>query len=407
MQQQELIPHLFRTEAGKITTVLCKLYGMDQVELAEDITADTFLSAMETWPYKGIPPNPAAWLYTVAKHKAINFFTRKKIFDEKITRELQLPDIISENDDPDFSAENIADSQLRMLFAVCDPVIADESQIALALRILCGFGIEEIANAFLCTKEVIYKRIFRAKERLRNVKFQAEYPDPVQIETRSENVLRTIYLLFSEGYYSETNENTLREDLCFEAMRLVNLLLENEKTNNPSANALMALMCFHASRFAARRDSQGRMIFYDDQDESLWNRDLIAKGSYFFQLSSKGNEISRYHLEAGIAYWHTIRNDTKDKWENILQLYNKLLVLEYSPMAALNRTYALSKARSVGEAISAAEKLQLNDSQYYFTLLGVLYKNNDAEKSRNYLNRALELAKTPADRDALNRQLRG
>ena len=405
MQQHELIPHLFRNEAGKITTVLCRLFGMDQLELAEDITADTFLSAMESWPYKGIPPNPTAWLYTVAKHKAINHFKRKKIFENKVLKELSQTANSDGNPDPDFSRENIADSQLRMLFAVCDPVIPDESQIALALRILCGFGIEEIANAFLTGKEVIYKRIFRAKEKLRISNFQTEFPFPGKIESRIDNVLRTLYLVFSEGYYSETNENILREDLCFEAMRLVKLLLEYEKTNTPAANALMALMCFHASRFPARRDSQGRMILYEDQDESKWNKDLIAQGVVFFRLSSQGNAVSKYHLEAGIAYWHTIRDDTNKKWENILQLYNKLLAMEYSPVAALNRTYALSKARTADEAISAAEKLQLNDNQYYFMLLGVLYKSIDTAKSRGYLNQALELAKTSVDRDAIARQL--
>lgn len=160
----------------------------------------------------------------------------------------------------------------------------------------------------------------------------------------------------------------MREDLCFEAMRLARLLIENEKTHVAKVDALLALMCFHASRFRARKNSSGEIILYADQDEAAWDNDLISAGAYFLQQSSRGNTISKYHLEAGIAYWHTQKGDTKEKWENILQLYNLLLQLEYSPIAALNRTYALSRANGIPEAIVEAEKLNLQANHYYFTL---------------------------------------
>lgn len=403
----ELIPHLFRTESGKIAAVLCRHFGVEYLELAEDITSDTFLAAMETWPYKGVPANPTAWLYTVAKNKAINHFARDKIFRDKVFPSIKTNEISEAEWNIDFTGDHIRDSQLRMLFAVCNPVIPPESQIALALRILCGFGIDEIANAFLANRELIYKRISRAKEKLREKNISLDELPEHDITERSATVLQTLYLLFNEGYYSESDEKVLREDLCFEAMRLLLLLIGNSSTNTAEANALMAMMCFHASRFAARKDGEGNMILYADQDESLWNQELIAKGAYYFQRSSGGDKLSSFHFEAAIAYWHTNKTDTKEKWENILQMYNRLLMLEYSPVAALNRTFALAKARSVEQAITEAEKLALTNNRFYYLLLGELYKHIDEEKARQHLEKALALAVTRAERNSIGKKLAG
>jgi len=267
--QQELIPHLFRTEFRKITAVLCKHFGIAHIEIAEDIASDTFLSAIETWTYKGLPTNPTAWLYAVAKNKADNYFHRSNIFSEKIVGEIKNSSSQTEEPEINLSDENITDSQLQMLFAVCHPSIPTEAQIGLALRILCGFGINEIANAFLTNIETINKRLSRAKEKLRNEKVMIGFPGKKEINDRLETVLTTLYLLFSEGYYSESDNTILREDLCNEAMRLTFMLVENEQTNLPKVNALYSLMCFHSSRFAARKNEKGEIILYDDQDESL------------------------------------------------------------------------------------------------------------------------------------------
>ncbi|MBS1932601.1 MAG: sigma-70 family RNA polymerase sigma factor [Bacteroidetes bacterium] len=401
MQQQELIPHLFRTEFTKITSVLCKLFGIEHIEIAEDIAGETFLTALETWTYKGIPENPVAWLYTVAKNKAKNYFQRNAVFTQKIAKQL----LQAENENPeidiDLSEKNITDSQLQMLFALCHPSIPAEAQIGLSLRILCGFGIDEIANAFLTNKETINKRLFRAKEKLRTEHVKIEFPDITEIPKRLETVLTTLYLLFNEGYYSESQDSIVREDLCLEAMRLTYLLAENKQTNLPEVNALLSLMCFHASRFPARKNANGEIILYQDQDETLWDEELITKGMYFLNEASKGNTITKYHIEAGIAFWHTKKSDTKQKWLAILQLYNELLIIEYSPIAALNRTYALSKANSKEEAITEAEKLNLTDNHFYFTLLGELYKGVDNKKAKMNFEKALALAKTKADKQVI------
>ena len=398
MEQAEIIPHLFRTEYRKIISVLCKLFGIEHIKIAEDIVSDTFLLASELWGFKGLPENPTAWLYIVAKNKTKDYLKRNSFFAQKIYTELEHNPIASEEIEVDLSVKNINDSQLAMIFVVCHPCNAAESQISLALNLLCGFGAEEIANAFLTNKEVIYKRLQRAKEKLRNEKIKIVQPTSSEINDRLPAVLMTLYLLFNEGYYSLHQDITLRKDLCWEAMRLTHLLVENKKTNKPSANALLSLMCFHSSRFDARLNQNGEIILYEDQDTDLWNQDLIIKGEWFLNQASQGDTLSKYHLEAAIAYWHTSKIDSKEKWGHILQLYNHLLVIEYSPIAALNRTYALAKANGKTEAIIEAEKINLNGNYLYHSLLGELYTGIDDAKAIFHLQDALTLAKSAADK---------
>lgn len=403
MKESGLIPDLFRAEYRKLVSVLCKHFGFDQIEIAEDIASDTFLTASQDWAQKGIPPNPVAWLYYVAKNKARNYLQRDFLFVNKITREIQ--DNSSDSTEIDLSPQNINDSQLQMMFAVCDDAIPSEAQIGLSLRILCGFGIQEIADAFLTSKETINKRLFRAKEKLRERKTKIEFPDETELEGRLATVLTTIYLLFNEGYYSVSQHQTLRKELCLEAMRLCTMLIENRYTNKPQVNALLSLMCFHASRFEARQDKNGDIILYDEQDVTMWNAELISKGGYFLDRAATGDQLSRYHLEAGIAYWNTQKADTSEKWENILQYYNHLLQIEYSPIAALNRTYALAKANGKEEAIAAAEKLNLKDNHFYFMLMGELYTGIDDQKAIMNFKKAYTKARTQADKLTIQRRI--
>lgn len=406
MEQKELIPNLFRTEYQKIVSVLCSLFGIHHIEIAEDIVSDTFLTASETWAIKGIPENPTAWLYTVAKNKTKNHLKRNNVFETKIVSEIKHNAPLNNPEiDIDLSDQNIADSQLAMIFTVCNPCNSEEAQIALALNLLCGFGINEISDAFLSNKEVIYKRINRAKEKLKEENIKIQNPNNSEIKDRIQTVLKTIYLLYSEGYYSISQNTTLRKDLCTEAMRLTYLLIQNKSTNLPQTNALMALMCFHSSRFDARTGLNGEIILYEDQDKSLWNKELIDKGTYFLSQSSTGNTLSKYHLEAGIAYWHTIKTETIEKWENILELYNNLIILEYSPIVALNRTYALSKVKGREEAIREAEKLNLTDNHFYYSLLGNLYSGIDSKKALQHFETAIGLAKTTADKNIISKNI--
>lgn len=402
MDDVTLIPRLFRTEYQKIVSVLSNLFGIKHIEIAEDIVSDTFLSATEVWTLRGVPENPTAWLYTVAKNKTRNYFKRSNTYEQKITPELAYR---AQNQgyeiEVDLSEKNITDSQLAMIFAVCHPCNPHAAQIALALNLLCGFNVNEIADAYLTNREVIYKRINRAKEKLKEENIAIAYPTEQEVVDRLDSVLKTIYLLFSEGYYSTSQDVALRKDFCTEAMRLVYLLIQNESTNLPQVNALMALMCFHASRFDARTTESGELILYPDQDESLWNMELIERGGYFLNQSSSGQALSKYHVEAGIAYWHTKKEDTVQKWTHILALYDSLLLIEDSPIAALNRIYALSKVNGKQEAIHAAEQLAPLDNHLYHALLGHLYTDVDNKKALAHFRTALDLAKTAGDKTVI------
>lgn len=404
--EKQLIPHLFRTEYSKIVAVLGRLFGFEHIEIAEDLVSDTFMLATETWGQKGVPANPAAWLYTVAKNKAKDHLKRNSIFNDKVCIAIQQCSQEAYEADIDLSGKNIADSQLQMMFAICNPVIPAEAQIGLSLRILCGFGIEEIADAFLTNKETINKRLFRAKEKLRYEKVRIEFPATAALSDRLNAVLTTLYLLFNEGYYSRSQNIALRKDLCLEAMRLTYLLTENTSTAQPAVYALLALMCFHASRFEARTGPQGESILYGEQDTTLWDKELIGRGQQCLNKVSAGTQITKYHVEAAIAYWHTQKTDSREKWDGILQLYNTLLILEYSPIAALNRTYALAKAAGKERAIIEAEKLNLNDNHLYHCLLGYLYTHINDAIALNHFEQALKLAKTKGDKAQIRQYIK-
>lgn len=405
MAEKELIPNLFRTEYQKMISVLVYLFGIEHVEVAEDIVSDTFLSAAEVWAAKGVPDNPAGWLYTVAKNKTRNYIKRNQIFEQKLVTHMKTGEFSGGEIELDLSVKNIADSQLAMIFIVCNPIVSTDSQVALALNLLCGFGFQEIADAFLTNKEVAYKRINRAKEKLKEANIRIGQPTLEQIPERLENVLKTLYLLFSEGYYSTSQHVALRKDLCDEAMRLVYLLIGDDTTNTPEVNALLALMCFHSSRFDARLNDEGGSILYADQDQKLWNQELITAGIHFLNEASKGDRLSKYHCEAGIAYWHTRKDDTPEKWQQILRLYDQLLNLEYSPVAALNRIFALSKIRGKQAALVEAEKLNLNGNIFYYALLGNLYTGIDDIEARKNYTIALKLATSRTDVSILQQHI--
>ncbi|KIC94057.1 RNA polymerase sigma factor [Flavihumibacter solisilvae] len=400
------LKQLFQQEFSKMVAVISNLFGLQHIEIAEDIVSETFLAATESWAKKGIPENPAAWLYVVAKQKTLYHFRRNKIYEKKVIPELSLrQDNVAQPGEPDFSLGNIRDSQLQMMFAVCNPAIASEAQMGLALRILCGFGIEEIAAAFLTGKETINKRLFRAKEKLRSEKISMEMPPENELTGRLDNVLHIIYLLFNEGYYSRTQDRILRKELCVEAMRLGFMLCEDVRTNLPKTNALLALMCFHASRFDARLTNEESPVLYEDQDELLWDQELINRGLHFLELSASGEEISSYHLEARIAYWHCIKEDTPDKWQEILQLYNQLLCINYSPGAALNRTFALYKADGKKVALAEAEKLGLEGNHFFHLLLGELYDGMDNRKALANLRKAYDLAQNQDEKLVIEKKI--
>jgi RNA polymerase sigma factor (sigma-70 family) len=287
----QLIPNLFREEYSKIVAVLTKTFGLSNIELAQDIASETFLKATETWGLKGIPDNPTAWLYKVAKNHATDYFRRERVFAEKISPELQESGFEKQWEEIDLSEDNIKDSMLKMIFAACHPSISSESQIVFSLRVLCGFSIDEIANALLSTKSNINKRLSRTKQTLRDIDFKVSLISSIEINRRLGSVLSTLYLLFNEGYFSTKSSEKIRKDLCYEAMRLLFIVVTKKETNIPDANALMALFCFQSSRFDARINQEGEQILYNQQDTDKWNDELIKKGEYYLYRSGNTNPL--------------------------------------------------------------------------------------------------------------------
>lgn len=399
----ELLPHLFRHEYAKMTAVLCRHFGLQHIEIAEDIASDTFLKASEHWAINGIPKNPTAWLYSVAKNKTKDYFKNLSVFETKIKTQRETDKLQGEHDF-EYNSQIITDSQLSMIFAVCNPANSNESQICLALQILCGFSVEEIANAFLTKTETIKKRLQRARTNLRNDNFQIKSLSDVEIKSRLETVLKTLYLLFNEGYFSKTNNKQIRIELCSEATRLTLLLTENPLTNTTQVNALLALMCFQSSRLEARAKVNGEAILFEEQDKNLWDQSLIQRGNFYLVNATNGTEISKYHLEAAIAYWHTTATNN-EKWQHILQLYNQLILIECSPITALNRAFAFAKVYGYEKAISEAEKLNLMESNYYHELLGYLYANTDIDTAILHYTKAISLTKSKTEQQTLCKEI--
>jgi RNA polymerase sigma-70 factor (ECF subfamily) len=423
MTDPELIPKLYRQEYSKMVSLLCNRFGFGQIDAAEDIVSETFLSAAESWGMKGIPDNPVAWLYAVARNNALNGLKHEKVVRryEKDAGRQDGTGVIGSGaagmsaaglsaagpggswvePEWDVSAEGITDSQLRMVFAVCHPSLPVEAQVSLALRVLCGFTIDEIAQALLTTKANINKRLYRAKERLREEGVVLEVPVGAAFDARLDAVLLTLYLLFNEGYYSANPSMVLRKDLCLEAMRLCFLLTGREGVVRADVYSLLALMCFQASRFDARFDAAGGLVLYEQQDVDRWDKELIHRGNGFFVKACEHGLVSRYHFEAAIAWWHAHPVDETDKWTNILMLYNRLLMVQYSPVAALNRAYAFSRVYGAAAAIPEAEGLGLEGNLFYHSLLGELYAGVDGGCAALHFQRALELAGTEAEKAVL------
>ncbi|MBK9934632.1 MAG: RNA polymerase subunit sigma [Cytophagaceae bacterium] len=402
---EEIWPHLFKTEFGKLVSVLVKKFGFSQIEVAQDIASETFLKAVETWPYAGVPPNTQAWLYTVAQNKALNILKREKIFSEKI---IQNNIEFQENESmefPDFSETNITDSQLKMLFTICNPVISNDAQICLALRILGGLGLEEIASALLSNKENIHKKIQRAKAKLKTENLELDFSDEKLLKLRLENVLKIIYLIFNEGYYSESGKNLIREDLCAEAMNLAYLLLKKPKTNTLEVNALMALMCFYVSRQNARLGSDGEIILLEEQDSSLWNQELIEKGFFYLQKASGWPEKSPYYIEASIAYWQVFNGDNHLKWRNIYLLYDILHQTNPSPMVSLSRIFTFWKSEGSESAIKELEKIQPQENQFYWTLKGDLNRETNLQLANECYEKAIHFCKNEKEEHLIRKKL--
>jgi len=394
---QELTDHLFRHESGKMVAVLSRLLGLQNIETAQDIVQDTLLQAMSTWGYNSIPDNPSAWLYRVAKNKAIDYLRRKKKFEEispQYAYLLQSEYTLSPTVHNLFLENEIHDSQLRMMFACCHPSIPEESQVALTLKTLCGLSVNEIAKAFLTNDETINKRIYRAKEKIKAENIELNVPQGNELQPRLDTVLKSLYLLFNEGYNSSHPDQLIREELCHEAMRLCYLLVEHSLTAKPRTKALLSLLCFQTSRLNARLDDKGHIILLKYQDRSKWYRPLIQKGFDYLDEATEPFEVSSYHFEAAIASLHAAAPSfEKTDWKSIYNLYELLYKIQPNPIVAMNKAIASAWAISKQKALEELWAIKGLENYYlYHTSIGEIYfEMQNKQEAKKFYETALQL----------------
>lgn len=406
--------HLFRHEAGKLVSVLTGLFGMDRLQLAEDVVQEALVRALQTWPYYGIPKNPAAWLTQTAKHLALDVVRREKNFREKepaIAASIeQWPAESVAGGSPAFEDE-IQDDRLRLMFACCHPLLPPEAQTALALKTLCGFSPAEIAKAFLTTEAAIAKRLTRARQRIQELGVRFEIPAGAELSPRIDGVLQTLYLLFNEGYKASTGESLLREELCFEAIRLASLLAGHPVGNQPRTHALLALMLLNAARLAARVDADGNVLRLNEQDRLSWDQATIARGMWHLGHSAGGEELSDYHLQAGIAACHCAAADyPSTDWRQILALYDLWVGRNDSPVVALNRAVAVAKVHGPRAGIDALEAIRDREPLESYYLYYSVRAEFEAQMKRfptaaEHLRRALQFTEVTSERSFLSKRL--
>jgi RNA polymerase sigma-70 factor (ECF subfamily) len=355
----QVVDHLFRREAGKMIATLTRILGFENLQLAEDVVQDALLKAMQNWAFNGVPRNPSAWLMRVARNQALDAVRRQQNFrskEEDITAFFEIGSGAQTGQEPVHFDDEIRDDELRMMFACCHPELPRESQVALTLKTLCGFGEAEIAAAFLTTTPTMAKRLVRARQSIREAGISLEIPAGSELSPRLDAVLQTLYLLFNEGYKASQGDELIRQDLCEEAIRLTTLLVEHPTGNRPKTHALLSLMLLSGARLSARVDAEGNLLLLADQDRARWDRAMIQRGLAHLNQSAAGDEISEFHLQAGIAYCHcTAASYETTDWQRILTLYDILIETNNSPVVALNRAVAISRVRGPEAGLKAVE----------------------------------------------------
>jgi RNA polymerase sigma-70 factor (ECF subfamily) len=364
----ELVDHLFRARAGQMVAWLTRVFGPAHLDLAEEVVQDALLKALSQWPFNGVPDNPGGWLFRVARNGALDVLRRNAAFRDReaaIARELtRLPDT------PDPLPSSIEDDELRMVFMCCHPDLPADARVALSLKTVGGFSVQEIGGAFLTAPSTIAQRLVRAKRLIREQRIGLDLPHESDLVARLDSVLEVIYLLFNEGYNAHAGDDLIRQDLCGEAIRLGRLVAGHPAVAAPASHALVAMMAFQAARLGARVDQGGELVLLEDQDRSLWDRRLIALGFAHFERSADGPRLTTYHLQAAIAAIHATAATPGDtRWTEVLELYDDLMRVNPSPVIALNRAVALARVKGPSEALAAVAAIEDDPSLANYYLL--------------------------------------
>ena len=410
----ELLDHLFRRESGRLVAILTRHFGVQHLHLAEDVVQDALVRAMQTWPFTGVPQNPSAWLLQTAKNRAIDHTRRGSLWRGKQPELMPLVEDCLQaalsGPPPQFEDE-IHDSQLRMMFVCGHPGLPVETQVALTLKTLCGFGEREIAAAFLVNEAAVTKRLVRARQFLREQGVAMELPPAAELAPRVDMVLQALYLLFNEGYKASQGDSLLRADLCAEAIRLAEILIAHPLGDRPATRALLALMYLGSARLPARTDGDGGLLLLAEQDRTRWNQGEIKRGMKHFAASGMGTNLTRYHLEAGIAACHALSPSfAATDWQQIVKLYDDLLALDGSPIVALNRAVAVAQVSGQRAGLDALDQIKDRRAlENYYLLHAVAgqlwFDAGDTKQAAICFRRALQLAALPAERILLEKRL--
>jgi RNA polymerase sigma-70 factor (ECF subfamily) len=406
-----LVEHFFRHEAGRLVSVLTRIFGWRHFDLVEDVVQATLMDALEAWRVRGVPDNPSGWVHRAARNKVLDALRRDRAGQRALGEWAGRRPAHEGGIDEFFIDSEIEDSQLRMMFACCHPHLAREDQLALTLKALCGFGNAEIARALLVGEEAIKKRLQRATRDLVDRHITLDPPPAGELARRLDGVHQVLYLLFNEGYNSSDGETAIRADLCEEAARLCHLLCGHARFRTPATDALMALMLFHAARLEARLNRRGPALLLEEQDRGRWDRGLIRQAQVFLARSAEGDVVSAYHLEAAIAGHHcTAKSIAETDWPAILRLYDALLTLQRSPVYLLNRAVVVAQIDGPRAGIRALNEAGLDPALRHYHLfdatLGEFYRRaGDLARARRHFEAAREKTTSPFDRELIDRRL--
>ncbi|MCA9589556.1 MAG: sigma-70 family RNA polymerase sigma factor [Myxococcales bacterium] len=403
--------HFFRHEFGRLVATLSRRVGLRHLEAVEDAVQEALLAAVDSWPKTVVPDNPSAWLYRVAHNRFVGELrrqARRGALDE--LHAAAEPE--ADESAPELRlAGDVRDDLLRMLFVCCDEAIPIESQLALALKTLCGFDVREIAARLFTTEANVYKRLGRARSCLREPPLREADVTTDRLTTRLPVVQGVLYLLFTEGYLSVHAETAIRRELCDEARRLTTLLAEHPVSATPETFALLALMHLHTARMAARQDVAGGLVLLEDQDRSRWDQTLIHEGLHWLARSAAGATFSRFHAEAGIAAEHCVAPSfAETRWDRVIECYALLERVAPSPLHLLNRAVATAELHGPAQGLALLEGIDpptwLSGSYMWSAVLADLHRRagNDAV-AESYRRTALETAPSASIREVLTRRL--
>ena len=384
----QIVEHFFRHEYGRIVSHLAGKFGVDHLEEVEDAVQEALYKAMQSWPFAGVPSNSSAWILQVARNKLIDNYRKANTLAKKSAaiRESQTQD----EQPVDLDLNHVLnDDLLKMLFACCDPRINEEHQVILALRILCGFSAKEVAQAFLRSEEAVGKTYQRAKEKLREAGYSPQVPLGKDLNDRLDSILKTLYLLFNEGYKASHGNALIRKDLCEEAIRLAELIVEDKLLRKPAVQSLLALMYFQVSRFDSRIDKDGKLLTLEEQDRSLWNKELINKGLEYIEKATGFGPVGEYYIQASMAACHCLAKDFQSTdWKKILALYDLNLSINPGKIVALNRLVAVARVAGDWQAFEELEKLHDETLEKFYlyhairgSLLATLQRKDEAKEA--------------------------